>query len=164
MRDYTGYGCVLTTWFVGKPAERVMGIKKNFLQPFCDCEDYATFTLDFGDSVGFLEGSWSTGHGGNLATGPIVYGSEGIIVADRYDSWVRVYLDPRLHPDAPSPYLAVETAPLADNIAKNVLDFVQNGTPLFEMITADFNLKAMVAFDAGIRSCENGQVEVCEVP
>ena len=157
--DYAGYGCTLTTWITGKVAKGVMGIKKNFMQKFCDAEDYSAFLIDFGDSVGFLEGSWSTGHHGDLATGPIVYGTKGIVVADRYDKVVRVYLDKRLYPDATSPHIEHEVSWIEDNIALNVADFIQHKTPLFDMVTADFNMKSMVALDAGARSCESGMME-----
>ncbi len=40
------------------------------------------------------------------------------------------------------------------------VDFIQKGVPLFEMITPEFNMKAMAAFDAGRRSCESGMAEI----
>ena len=40
-----------------------------------------------------------------------------------------------------------------------VINFIKNGAPLYEMVTAHFNMKVMAAFDAGIRSCETGMIE-----
>ena len=101
MCDYAGYGCVLSTWITGKCAKRVYGLKKNFMLPFSDVEDYSVFTIDFGDSVGVIEGSWSTLNNGEIATGPVVFGTEGVIVADRYAPDVKIYKD--LIPYQPSP-------------------------------------------------------------
>lgn len=158
--DYAGYGCTLATWFTGKTAKRVMGMKKNFFHPFAaDIEDYSVFTIDFGDSIGLIEGSWSTMNNGQIATGPIVYGSEGVIVADRYDTQVKIYRDLLPYQPSPTPNEVYDIQPIEDNIAINVADFIQKGEPLFDMITAEFNMKVMVAFDAGIRSCNSGIAE-----
>ena len=157
--DYAGYGCNLTTWFAGKCAQRVTGMKKNFMQKFCDCEDYSNFIADFGDCIGFIEGSWSTCHSGDIPTGPVVFGTKGTVVCDRYDSHVRVYLDNRQFPDAESPYQDIDTQPIEDNIALNLSEFILDNKPLFEMVTVDFNMKVMGLLDAGIRSCESGKTE-----
>lgn len=160
--DYACYGCVLATWFTGKTAKRVSGMKKNFFLPFSDVEDYAVFTIDFGDSIGLIEGSWSTMNNGEIATGPIVYGSEGVIVADRYDTRVKVYKDLVPYTPSPTPNEVYDTVPISDDLASNIIGFLKRGEPLFEMITADFNMKAMAAFDAGRRSCETGMMEAAE--
>ncbi|MBQ7900541.1 MAG: hypothetical protein IJ365_01075, partial [Clostridia bacterium] len=152
-------GCTLATWFTGKTAKRVMGMKKNFFHPFADIEDYAAFTIDFGDSIGIAEGSWSTMNNGEIATGPVVYGSEGVIVADRFNPQVKIYKDLIPYKPSPTPNEVYDTQPIEDNIALNVADFIQKGEPLFDMVTAEFNMKVMVAFDAGIRSCNSGKAE-----
>ena len=162
--DYACYGCVLTTWITNKIAKRVSGMKKNFFLPFSDAEDYSTFTIDFGDSVGFLEGSWSTLNSGEIATGPVVYGSKGTLVADRYSNEVKVYTTVPRYKPSPAPDEVFAAEPIEDNIGLNVLDFLQKGKPLYELVTAEFNMKAMAAFDAGIRSCKSGNIEPCEEP
>lgn len=160
--DYACYGCVLTTWLAGKQAKRVSGIKKNFLIPFAEVEDYSTFTIDFGNCVGLLEGSWSTVSNGEIPTGPVIYGSKGVIVADRYDTRVKLYKTFLPYSPSPAADEVYEVGEIEDNLAFNVLNFVSKGTPLFEMITAEFNIKAMAALDAGIRSCETGIIEECK--
>ncbi len=153
--DYAGYGCLLTTWIAGKTAKKVYGIKKNFFHPFSDIEDYANFTLDFGDCVGTVEGSWATLSNGQIATGPVVYGTEGVIVADRYASEVKVYKEL----GAASPNEVYATEPVTEDIISSAVAFLTEGRPLFELITPEFNMKAQAAFDAGRRSCESGKVE-----
>lgn len=162
--DYAGYGCVLSTWITGKTAKKVFGLKKNFFLPFSDVEDYSVFTIDFGDSVGLIEGSWSTMNNGEIATGPIVYGSEGVIVADRFAPEVKIYKDLIPYQPSPEPNEVFMTEPISDNIASNVINHILDGEPLFEIVTPEFNMKAMAAFDAGIRSCESGMPETAEEP
>ncbi len=162
--DYAGYGCVLSTWITGKAAKRVSGFKKNFFLSFSDVEDYSTFTIDFGDSMGLIEGSWSTMNNGEIATGPVVYGSEGVIVADRFNPEVKVYKELLPYKPSPAPNEVFVTEPIEDNIALNVINHLTKGEPLHELITPEFNMKAMVAFDAGIRSCESGMIENAAEP
>ena len=157
--DYAGYGCVLTTWITGKIAKRVSGFKKNFMMKFSDIEDYSVFTIDFGDAIGLIEGSWSTMNNGEIATGPVIYGTEGVIVADRFNPEVKVYKDLKPYQPSPTPNEVYKTEPIEDNIAKNTIEHILDNVPLHELITLDFNIKAMAAFDAGGRSCETGNIE-----
>ena len=162
--DYAGYGCVLSTWITGKVAKKVYGLKKNHFLPFSDVEDYSVFTIDFGDSVGLIEGSWSTMNNGEIATGPVVFGTEGVIVADRFAPEVKVYKDLIPYQPSPTPNEVYVTEPIEDNIALNVLEHLLDGKELHEMLTPEFNMKAMAAFDAGRRSCESGVPEYTEEP
>lgn len=161
--DYAGYGCVLTTWIANKTAKRVSGFKKNFFLPFSDVEDYSVFTIDFGDSIGLIEGSWSTISNGEIPTGPVIYGSEGVIVADRYDKNVKVYKTFKPYVPTPAPdevYTAEETG---ENLIGNIIKIFDGGE-IHEMITPEFNMRVMAAFDAGRRSCESGNIETAENP
>lgn len=158
--DYAGYGCTLSTWIFGRQAERVSGIKKNFNLKFSDVEDYTAYTLDFGEGVGVIEGSWSTINNGEIPTGPVVYGSKGVIVSDRYSSYVKVYKN--FSHQNTEPDEIYKTAPwnsTTDDIALNIYEHLVNGKELNEMITPEFNLKALAALDAGIRSSESGVTE-----
>lgn len=162
--DYSGYGCALTTWITGKTAKRVSGMKKNFFLDFSDVEDYSVFCIDFGDSVGLIEGSWSTVNNGHIPTGPIVYGEKGVIVADRYDKEVRVYAKSSAYGvvDTPDEVYVAEDAP--QNVACNLWEFLSEGKPLHPLVTPELNMQIMAAFDAGIRSCNTGVTEYTEDP
>lgn len=158
--DYAGYGCVLSTWFMnGQLPLKVSGVKKNFFLPFSDVEDYSTFTLEYENAVSVIEGSWSTMNNGEIATGPIAYGSEGVIVADRFDPIVKVYKDLKPYQPSPKPTEVFEVSSADDNISIQLINYLENGTPLHEMVTPDFNIRAMAALDAGIRACESGNSE-----
>lgn len=163
--DYAGYGCVLTTWITNSVAKRVSGIKKNFFLPFSDVEDYAAFTLDFGDAVGLIEGSWSTMNNGEIATGPIVYGTEGVIVADRFSHDVKIYKDLKHYQPSPAPTEVFTVPPQTNSdMIKNIAEHLDTGAPLHELLTLEFNMKAQAALSAGIRSCESGNTEAVEEP
>ncbi len=162
--DYAGYGCVLSTWITGKVAKRVSGFKKNFFVPFSDVEDYSVLTIDFGDSVGVLEGSWSTLNNGEIATGPVVFGSKGVIVADRFSPEVKVYVQKQQYVPSPAPDEVFVPENNGDGVALNVINHLTKGTPLHEIVTPEFNMRAMAAFDAGVRSCESGKIEDAEAP
>ena len=158
--DYACYGCTLATWIFGRQAERVAGIRKNFLLPFSDVEDYTAYTLDFGDGVALIEGSWSTLNNGEVPTGPVVYGSEGVIVADRYHSEVRVYR--RFSHQNTEPDEIYVTAPwnaTTDNLAKHLYRHLTGGEALYELLEPGFNLAALSALDAGIRASFSGIFE-----
>ena len=139
-------------------------MKKNFFLPYSDVEDYSTFTIDFGDSIGLLEGSWSTLNNGEVATGPVVFGTKGVIVADRFAPEVKVYVTKQQYIPSPEPDEVIMPENNADGVALNVINHLTKGTPLHEMITPEFNMKVMAAFDAGIRSCESGMIENAAEP
>lgn len=160
--DYAGYGCVLTAWIANKCAKRVYGLKKNYFIPFSDAEDYSVFTIDFGDCVGLIEGSWSTMSNGQIPTGPIVYGSKGVIVADRFSNCVKVYKTFKPYVPTPDAEEVYDLEQSGANLADNVINFITKGEPLHELITADFNMRAQAILDAGKRSCESRNEEAVE--
>lgn len=158
--DYAGYGTVLSSWFMNNELPiKVSGVKKNFFLPFSDVEDYSTFTIEYENAVSVIEGSWSTMNNGEIATGPIIYGSEGVIVADRFDPLVKVYKDLKPYQPSPKPTEIFETNKVNDNISINLINHIEKGTPLHELVTVDFNIRAMAVLDAGIKACESGNSE-----
>ena len=163
--DYAGYGCVISSWMTEKLAESVYGIKKNFFLPFSDVEDYSTFTIDFGDAVGLIEGSWSTMNNGEIATGPVIYGTEGVIVADRFNPVVKVYKDLKPYQPSPAPTEVFECPPQTNkDMAENLIRHIREGAPLHKLLTLDFNMIVASVLDAGVRSCKSGISEKTENP
>ena len=158
--DYAGYSATLATWFYGdKRARTVYGLKKQVFTDFSDVEDYSFFMVDYGDSLALMEGSWSTVSSGEIPTGPILYGTGGTIVCDRFSDEVKVYSRYRPYKPCLPPDETYRVAPLEDNLGRNVLAHMLRGEPLFEMITAEFNLRAAAVLSAGCVSCESGQPE-----
>ncbi|MGN0180026.1 MAG: Gfo/Idh/MocA family protein [Monoglobaceae bacterium] len=158
--DYAGYGCVLSTWFMNEQLPlKVSGVKKNFFLPFADTEDYSTFTIEYENAVSIIEGSWATISNGEIATGPVIYGTEGVIVADRFDPQVKVYKELAPYVPSPAPTEVYDTEPMSVNIADSFINYLEKGTPLHRMVTVDFNIRAMAVLDAGIRACDSGNSE-----
>lgn len=155
--DYACYGAALTTWFFGKQAERVSGIRKNFNLPGFDVEDFSAMLLDFGDGVGLLEGSWSTYNCGEVPSGPIVHGTEGTIVCDRHSTLLKLYTG-RAHGHVPPTEVidcGAKTPEL--NLARNVIDHLTRGTPLHPLLDAERNVSVLAALDAGRESANTGR-------
>lgn len=162
--DYAGYSATLATWFLGeRQAKTVYGVKKNVFIPFSDAEDYSFFLADYPDAVALMEGSWSTVSSGEIPTGPILYGTEGTLVCDRFSDEVKVYCRYRPYQPCLPPDEIYRLPPCADNLGRNVLDHLEKGAPLFDMLTADFNLRAAALLSAGRASCESGKPEEVKI-
>lgn len=157
--DYACYGAALSTWFFGHTAERVSGLTKNFALPGFDVEDYSAMMLDFGEGVGLLEGSWSTYNPGQIPSGPVLYGTEGVIVCDRHSQEVKLYRG-RSH-GAVDPTECVNAKDHYPGLAlgKNVLDHLTAGSPLHPLLEAERNVQIMAALEAGRQSSHSGMAE-----
>ena len=161
--DYACYGTVLATWLFGRRAERVCAITKQFTTAaYSDVEDYSAMILDFGDGVGLCEGSWSTFNCGQIPTGPVIYGTEGTIVCDRYSSTVKVYRGAEHKPVDPVEMYETEPDRQVELLGRNIIDFLRGEAPLNDMLTLDINMDVVAALDAGIRSAESGQFVAVE--
>ncbi len=154
--DYACYGTLLATWIFGKQAERVSAIRKNFTIPESDIEDYSAMILDFGDGVGLLEGSWSTFNPGEIPTGPVVYGSEGVIVCDRYSGVVKVYIGNSHQPVEPTEVIELEENQQEFLLGESLLRVLRDGEESDILLGAKFNLEVVAALDAGRRSADTG--------
>lgn len=160
--DYACYGAMITTWVFGKRAERVCAIKKSFDTKFSDVEDYSAMLLDFGSGVGLLEGSWSSYNPAEIATGPVIYGSDGVIVCDRHSKEIKIYKSRTHPPKEPDKVISLDSLIVAKSMGDNIIDFMNGDGELDEMLSMELNLDAMAALDAGRRAAENGNVAETE--
>ena len=155
--DYACYGTILATHFFGKKALKVSGIAKQFGVVGTTVEDYSAMILDFGDGVGLLEGSWSTYNPAEIPTGPVIYGTDGVIVCDRHNSLVKIYKGNTHEPQPP-----VEVIDCADmeefkgELGRNIVDFLLGKAELNPLLGVDINLAVCAALDAGRKSAEQG--------
>ncbi|MBQ8508629.1 MAG: Gfo/Idh/MocA family oxidoreductase [Clostridia bacterium] len=156
--DYACYGAALSTWFFGRQAERVWGIKHNFMLPGLDCEDFSAMLLDFGCGIGQLEGSWSTYNSGQVPSGPVIHGKEGTIVCDRHSNQVKVYLGRSHASAAPSEVIDCPVSVSGLNFGRNILDAIVKGAALHPLLEPALNVSVMAALDAGRWSAEQGGV------
>ena len=154
--DYACYGTVLSTWFFGKQAERVMGIAKNFEIPFSNAEDYSAMMLDFGNGVGLLEGSWSTYNPGEIPSGPVLYGTEGVIVCDRHSNITKLYVGRSHAPVAPTEVYEHGKDAQAQLLGPHIAKVLRGEEEAIEMISEELNLSVVAALDAGAESAKTG--------
>ncbi|MGI6537954.1 MAG: Gfo/Idh/MocA family protein [Caldicoprobacterales bacterium] len=153
--DYCCYGSCLASWFIGSPVRSAYGVRANFNSPFGNAEDYGTITALFDDAVALIEGSWTTVNTG-IPNGPIVFGLKGTLVTEGDE--VRIYKDRRSK--APSEVYKAEPLPQdRNNIAKEFISHLENGTPLHPTLNLETNLNAMMILDAGYRSSVSNKLE-----
>jgi len=164
--DYCCYGACLSRWFIGEPAVAACGIKANLTSHYGDADDNAIITVRFPKALTILEGTWTTWNAG-VPTGPIVYGTQGTLVASakmvdgRRVPVVEVYTS-RSH-GLTEPDQVLEGDPLPegrDTVAKEFIHHLETGEPLHPTLDMTFNLEAMAILDAGIRSAASGKMEL----
>lgn len=154
--DYACYGCVLSAWIFGEELpKRVVGFKKNFFTPDCLAEDYGKFLIEYENAIAEVEGSWSTAHSGEVPTGPIVYGTEGTIVTDRYTNEVKVYKKIEGSDDEVKVYTVQEED---IDIPVNFMNHLEKNEPLHEQITLELNMRAMALLDACLKASDKNEV------
>jgi glucose-fructose oxidoreductase len=161
MLDYCCYGSCLSRWYIGEPAVAAWGMRANVSKHFSEADDNGIIAVRFPQAMALLEGSWSTVHRG-VRNGPIAYGTEGTLVADRQGG-IRVYTSRNYDVEAYDDY--VEPAPLPEGRATPAEAFVhhlETGEPLHPTLEMMFNLDAMAILDAGIRSAASGKQEMVE--
>lgn len=153
--DYCCYGSCLSSWFIGTPVRSAYGLRANFNSPYGNVEDYGMITARFDDVIALIEGSWTTVNRG-VPSGPIVFGISGTLVTDGNE--VRIY-DKR-HSTTPSAVYQGEPLPENRNdIAKEFISHLVNGTPLHPTLDIETNLNAMMILDAGYRSSISNKLE-----
>lgn len=153
--DYACYGAMLSTYIFGHQAKEVKAITKQFDTTFSDVEDYSAMLLDFGDGVGLLEGSWSSYNPAEIPTGPIIYGSDGVIVCDRHSTKVKIYYKKSHKPTEPEEVFDVEVA-YNSKLAENVFNYLDGVKDIDETIDMPLNLQVMYALSEGAKSAEEG--------
>jgi glucose-fructose oxidoreductase len=159
MIDYCCYGALVSRWFIGEQATAAMGMRANLDSQWGDADDNAVVVVRFPSAIALLEGSWTTWNHG-VATGPIVYGTQGTLVVDPYggDPVVRVERsDGQTVKHKPDP-LPVGR----DNIAKAMIHHLETGEPLHPSLQLSLNLEVMAILDAGIRSATSQKMELVD--
>ncbi|MBQ9112720.1 MAG: Gfo/Idh/MocA family oxidoreductase [Clostridia bacterium] len=157
--DYACYGAILSTWMFGHRARRVGCMTKQFTTGFCDVEDYSAMMLDFGDGIGLLEGSWSTFNCGEIPTGPVLYGTDGVIVCDRHSKKVKLYSGISHPPVAPVEVFEPGDIRQEEMLGADIVRSIRDGIDPDEMLGTELNLDVVAALDAGMRSAKTGVIE-----
>lgn len=154
--DYACYGAMLSSWMFGRQADKVSGIKKNFGAGFADIEDYSAMILDFGDGVGLLEGSWSTYNPGEVPSGPILHGTDGVIVCDRHTPLIKLYTGRSHKPVPPTEIIKTELDRQSELLGAHLARVLRGEEKPDELLSPELNLAVTAALDAGNESAITG--------
>ena len=112
--------------------------------------------LDFGDGVGLLEGSWSTYNSGEVPSGPVLHGTDGTIVCDRYSSVVKVYKKKSHAPIPPTEVIELERDRQTELLGAHLARVLRGEEEPDEMLAPEINLAVVAALDAGSISADIG--------
>jgi len=165
--DYCCYGACLARWFLGEPAVAAWGMRANLASPYGDAEDNALIAVRFPSAMAILEGTWTTWATG-VPTGPVVYGTEGTLVADvapdaegHARPAVKVYTTRGSAAAVPDRIEWGEPLPVGRATeAEEFIHHLETGEPLHPTLQLELNLDAMAILDAGIRSAASGRMEL----
>lgn len=144
---------------MGEQATAVLGVRADLDSSWGDADDNAILIVRFPTAIALLEGSWTTWEHG-VATGPIVYGTEGTLVVDSHaaDLAIRVHRsDGETTSYIPDP-LPVER----NNVAKEMIHHLESGEPPHPTLQLPLNLEVMAILDAGIRAATNQKLELVD--
>jgi len=153
--DIGCYGCLFNQWArkEGESPDYVTAFGKNYCTPYMNCEDNIVGVLEYKDSFGVIEGTWTTPQI-ILPTGPVYCCTNGAIYStpDRQVKAVDIYGDEIKLP-------VYEITPHIENIADHYAYCKKNNLPLIRAITLDFNVQVMAILDAAMKSAESGRKE-----
>jgi len=156
MLDLCCYGSLLAAWFIGEPAQAVMGMKGNFASQWGETEDNAAMLVRFPGAMAIVEGTWTTPQK-DAPVAPALYGTRGMMRCEkRGDDFVIQITE-----------LTGETREIvADNPDGGLTDTAsayvaarETGGALHATLGPDLNLQAMAILDAGVRSAATGLLE-----
>jgi predicted dehydrogenase len=163
--DYCCYGACLSRWLIGEPAVSAFGLKANLTSHYGDADDNAVITVRFPKAISILEGTWTTWNVG-VPTGPIVYGTQGTLVAtsktvgERRVPAVAVHTSRGHGSGEPDELVEGDALPEGrTTLAEEFTHHIETGDALHPTLDAGFNLEAMAILDAGIRSAASGKME-----
>jgi predicted dehydrogenase len=157
--DYCCYGALVSRWYLGEQATAVLGMRANLDSSWGDADDNAILIIRFPTAVALIEASWTTWEHG-VATGPIVYGTEGTLVVDSHaaDPAVLVHRSngktEKFTPDSLSA--------ARDDVAKELIHHLETGEPLHPTLQPGLNLEVMAILDAGIRAAASQKMELVD--
>jgi predicted dehydrogenase len=155
--DYCCYGANLTRWYVGEQAVAAVGMWANLNSHWGDADDNGVLVVRFPSALGLIEGSWTTlNHG--VATGPIIYGTDGTLVIERQGASPVVRIE---RGGGETTIVPADDLPAGRrNIAEELIHHLETGKPLHETLQQGFNLEVMAILDAGVRSAASGKIEM----
>ena len=153
--DIGCYGCFFNEWVRNDDdlPISVTAFSGNYNTPYMDCADNMAAIIEYKNSYGVIEGTWTTPQA-SLPTGPIYCCTEGVLycTADREVKAMNIYGEEIKLPE-------YEIMPHIANLADHYAYCKKNNIPLIKTVTLDFNVRVMSLIDAAMKSSETGKKE-----
>ena len=153
--DIGCYGCFFNQWVRSDNDQplSVIAFANNYNTPYMNASDNMAGIIEYKDSFGVVEGSWTVPQA-SLPTGPVYVGTEGVIYCtpEKDIEIMNIYGEKIEVPD-------YELIPHIRNIADHYAYCKKTGTPLIKTVTLDFNLNLMALIDAAMKSAKSGKRE-----
>ncbi len=156
--DILCYGCYFSRWLFGKLPEDVMSVAENLNTSFGDVEDNLAAILRYKEGFAVAEGTWTTPRK-RMPTGPELVCTDGVI-------WCGGVPDGEATVEAIDIYgneLCLEDVP-ADlrfrNMPWHYAAFKNEGKPIYETLTVEFNADVVRMIEAAMRSNQSRRAEV----
>lgn len=152
--DIGCYGCFINQWArdnKSDPALSVTAIAGNYNTPFMDAPDNMAALIEYKNSYGVVEGSWTVPQA-SLPTGPVYMCTDGVLYCDENKNIVAMdsYGEKINLPE-------YEITPHIKNIVDHYAYCKKTGAPFIKTITLDFNLEVMKIIDFAMKSAKTGE-------
>ncbi len=152
--DFCCYGVNLSRWFLGVSPTAVTGMADRLVHDFGDVEDNAILLVRYPNALCSFEATWSQPAGDGL-NGPVVFGSEGTLLAATQDGREGVLLK-RSNEDIQ--FIPGEDLALGHRSGpEHLVHCLETGEPLFTPVTPELNLEVIAVLQAGENAAKTGQ-------
>jgi predicted dehydrogenase len=153
LTDQGGYAATICRWFLGRPS-RVMAMGGQLTKRDITDLDNVAIMLRYEHALAIAEATWSW-IGGWPPAGPIVYGTEGTIVAQGLRQPAGVTIVTK---DQPEPHeLPVPPLPRGtDNASAYFIDAIREERPIEGLVSATVSRDAQEILEAAMQSIRTG--------
>lgn len=158
--DIGCYGCFFNEWARDNKNDKplsVMAHAGNYNTPFMDAPDNMAGIIEYKDSFGVVEGTWTVPQI-SLPTGPVYMCTDGVIFCDENKE---VVVMNSFGEKLPIP--ETEIHPHIKNLPDHYAYAKKTNTPLIKTVTLDFNIQVMAIIDGAIKSSQSGKKEKINV-
>ena len=154
LTDQGGYSTTVCRWFLGRP-QRVMAMGGRLTKEDITDLDNIAMVLRYDRAIAIAEASWSW-VGGWPSAGPVVYGTEGTLVAHGVKDSAGISLVTKEHPDQRT----VDVPPLPEGQEHAPAYFISsilNDRPVEGLVSAAVSRDAQEIMEAAILSIRTGR-------
>lgn len=155
--DILCYGCYFTRWMFEKTPIDIISYADNLGTPCGDVEDNLVAVSRYEDGFSVSEGTWTTPRR-RMPTGPEAICENGVIWCDGIPDGESFVSACDLYGNDLNPCL-LDSDSNYQNMSWHYAAFRNEGKPICETLTAEFNADVVAMIDAARRSNESGKAE-----